>query len=227
MPARSSSTAKPSRSRSPADAQDLGIATIFQDLALCDNLDVVANLWLGRELVERAARSTRSRWSSAPGRCCASSSAKIPSVRIPVAALSGGQRQTVAIARSLDRRAARRHPRRADRRARRRADRRGAQPHRAPARARPRRHPHQPQHGRRAGRRRPRRRAAARPQQRRLQRRRRHQRDPDRRRSPVRDGGARRVPTAPAPADLREAQDHPAAVRGTRAASNPRAAGEQ
>ena len=35
---------------SPADAQDLGIATIFQDLALCDNLDVVANLWLGREL---------------------------------------------------------------------------------------------------------------------------------------------------------------------------------
>src|SRR6188768_3698179 len=40
---------------SPADAQELGIATVFQDLALCDNLDVVANLWLGRELVESGA----------------------------------------------------------------------------------------------------------------------------------------------------------------------------
>jgi ABC-type sugar transport system ATPase subunit len=35
----------------PADAQELGIATVFQDLALCDNLDVVANLWLGQELL--------------------------------------------------------------------------------------------------------------------------------------------------------------------------------
>ncbi|WP_396655268.1 ATP-binding cassette domain-containing protein [Microbacterium sp.] len=84
----------------PADAQELGIATVFQDLALCDNLDVVANLWLGRELaatgtldeVEMEQRT----WS-----LLRELAAKIPSVRLPVASLSGGQRQTVAIARSL------------------------------------------------------------------------------------------------------------------------------
>ncbi len=85
---------------SPADAQELGIATVFQDLALCDNLDVVANLWLGREL--RTGRTLdevdmeQQTWT-----LLRELSAKIPSVRIPVAALSGGQRQTVAIARSL------------------------------------------------------------------------------------------------------------------------------
>lgn len=84
----------------PADSQALGIETIFQDLALCDNLDVVANLWLGRELtasggldeVEMEQRT----WT-----LLRELSAKVPSVRIPVASLSGGQRQTVAIARSL------------------------------------------------------------------------------------------------------------------------------
>jgi D-xylose transport system ATP-binding protein len=85
---------------SPTDARDLGIATVFQDLALCDNLDVVSNLWLGRELrkgggldeVEMEQRS----WT-----LLRELSARIPSVRVPVASLSGGQRQTVAIARSL------------------------------------------------------------------------------------------------------------------------------
>jgi D-xylose transport system ATP-binding protein len=84
----------------PTAAIHLGIATVFQDLALCDNLDVVGNLWLGRELttagqldeVEMEQRS----WS-----LLRELSAKIPSVRVPVASLSGGQRQTVAIARSL------------------------------------------------------------------------------------------------------------------------------
>lgn len=84
----------------PADAQELGIATIFQDLALCDNLDVVANLWLGRELVEGGAldevEMEERTWT-----LLRELSAKIPSVRTPVASLSGGQRQTVAIARSL------------------------------------------------------------------------------------------------------------------------------
>ncbi len=84
----------------PHDAQELGIATVYQDLALCDNLDVVANLFLGREAtrgvvldeieMERRARDLLK-----------SLSVKIPSVRIPVASLSGGQRQSVAIARSL------------------------------------------------------------------------------------------------------------------------------
>ncbi|HKP07821.1 MAG TPA: ATP-binding cassette domain-containing protein [Microbacterium sp.] len=84
----------------PADAQELGIETIFQDLALCDNLDVVANLWLGRELRDGATLDEvdmeQRTWT-----LLRELSAKIPSVRVPVASLSGGQRQTVAIARSL------------------------------------------------------------------------------------------------------------------------------
>ena len=84
---------------SPTDARDLGIATVYQDLALCENLDVVANLFLGREeggftLAEEAME--KHTWS-----LLRQLSAKIPSVRTAVAALSGGQRQTVAIARSL------------------------------------------------------------------------------------------------------------------------------
>ncbi|MDQ2688992.1 MAG: ATP-binding cassette domain-containing protein [Chloroflexota bacterium] len=84
----------------PADAQELGIATVFQDLALCDNLDVVANLWLGRELVAEGTldevEMEQRTWS-----LLRELAAKVPSVRVPVASLSGGQRQTVAIARSL------------------------------------------------------------------------------------------------------------------------------
>lgn len=85
---------------SPADAQHLGIATVFQDLALCDNLDVVANLWLGRELVE-GTRLDEVDMEQRTWALLRELSAKISSVRIPVASLSGGQRQTVAIARSL------------------------------------------------------------------------------------------------------------------------------
>lgn len=85
---------------SPAEAQQLGIATVFQDLALCDNLDVVANLFLGNELIRGRALDEitmeRESW-----RLLRELSARIPSVRIPIASLSGGQRQTVAIARSL------------------------------------------------------------------------------------------------------------------------------
>jgi D-xylose transport system ATP-binding protein len=85
---------------SPATAQRIGIATVFQDLSLCDNLDVVANLFLGSEetrgpSLDEVAMERRS-WE-----LLRQLSAKIPSVRIPVASLSGGQRQTVAIARSL------------------------------------------------------------------------------------------------------------------------------
>jgi D-xylose transport system ATP-binding protein len=83
----------------PATAHALGIATVFQDLALCENLNVVENLFLGRELrrprLDEVAMETRS-WE-----LLRQLSAKIPTVRIPVASLSGGQRQTVAIARSL------------------------------------------------------------------------------------------------------------------------------
>jgi D-xylose transport system ATP-binding protein len=84
----------------PQDAQKLGIATVYQDLALADNLDVVGNLFLGQEKrrggvlddieMERQARELLQ-----------TLSVKIPSVRTQVASLSGGQRQSVAIARSL------------------------------------------------------------------------------------------------------------------------------
>jgi D-xylose transport system ATP-binding protein len=85
---------------SPAEAQQLGIATVFQDLALCDNLDVVANLFLGRE-IHRGRALDEVSMEQESWRLLRQLSAKIPSVRIPVASLSGGQRQTVAIARSL------------------------------------------------------------------------------------------------------------------------------
>ncbi|MFI2213940.1 ATP-binding cassette domain-containing protein [Streptomyces sp. NPDC020141] len=83
----------------PAAAQQLGIATVFQDLALCENLNVVENLYLGREL--RALRLDDVAMEVNARALLKELSARIPSVRAPVAALSGGQRQTVAIARSL------------------------------------------------------------------------------------------------------------------------------
>lgn len=84
----------------PYDAQNLGIATVYQDLALCDNIDVVGNLYLGRELrkfgvLNEVEMERRSR------ELLSTLSIRIPSVRIPIASLSGGQRQTVAIARSM------------------------------------------------------------------------------------------------------------------------------
>ena len=83
----------------PGAALDLGIATVFQDLALCENLDVVANIYLGREMnplrLDEVAMEVKA-WT-----LLNELSARIPSVRDVVASLSGGQRQTVAIARSL------------------------------------------------------------------------------------------------------------------------------
>ncbi|MCW2815586.1 MAG: transporter related protein [Nocardioides sp.] len=84
----------------PSAAQAMGIATVFQDLAPCDTLDVVANLFLGQER-RKGAFLDEVGMEQESWRLLRSLSAKIPSVRIPIAALSGGQRQTVAIARSL------------------------------------------------------------------------------------------------------------------------------
>ncbi len=90
--------------RSPGDSRALGIATVYQDLALCDNLDVVANLFLGREtarprgplgVMDEIAMESRAI------QVLRRLSVKIPTVRIPVASLSGGQRQSVAVARSV------------------------------------------------------------------------------------------------------------------------------
>lgn len=84
----------------PKDAQKAGVATVFQDLSLCENLDVVANLFLGQEKL-RSGILDEVTMESQSWELLRSLSAKIPSVRVPIAALSGGQRQTVAIARSL------------------------------------------------------------------------------------------------------------------------------
>jgi D-xylose transport system ATP-binding protein len=85
---------------SPTQSQGLGIATVFQDLALCDNLDVVSNLFLGREII-RGGTLDEEAMESKSWELLRQLAARIPSVRIAVAGLSGGQRQTVAIARSL------------------------------------------------------------------------------------------------------------------------------
>ncbi|MBX6357681.1 MAG: sugar ABC transporter ATP-binding protein [Micromonosporaceae bacterium] len=84
----------------PHDATALGIATVYQDLALCDNIDVVGNLFLGHEMT-RAGVLDEIAMERRATELLATLSVKIPSVRVPVAALSGGQRQSVAIARSL------------------------------------------------------------------------------------------------------------------------------
>ncbi|MCQ6551938.1 ATP-binding cassette domain-containing protein [Streptomyces sp. C10-9-1] len=84
----------------PHDAQHLGIATVYQDLALCDNIDVVGNLYLGRELRKRGVLDEVEMERRAL-ELLKTLSIRIPSVRIPIASLSGGQRQTVAIARSM------------------------------------------------------------------------------------------------------------------------------
>ncbi|EFL22618.1 MULTISPECIES: ATP-binding cassette domain-containing protein [Streptomyces] len=91
---------KPVEIARPHDAQDLGIATVYQDLALCDNIDVVGNLFLGREIL-RAGVLDEVEMERRARELLSTLSIRIPSVRIPIASLSGGQRQTVAIARSM------------------------------------------------------------------------------------------------------------------------------
>src|SRR3954449_12996846 len=85
----------------PQDAVDLGIATVYQDLALCDNLDVVENLFLGREEVKSGLLDEVSMEQQANDLLAQLSVTTIQSVRGEVGAMSGGQRQSVAIARSL------------------------------------------------------------------------------------------------------------------------------
>jgi D-xylose transport system ATP-binding protein len=92
---------------SPQDATRLGIATVYQDLALCDNLDVVANLFLGKERVEDGPQSSLRVMDElfmeekAVELLDSLSVTTLRSVRTEVGSLSGGQRQSVAIARSL------------------------------------------------------------------------------------------------------------------------------
>jgi D-xylose transport system ATP-binding protein len=90
------------RIHGPQDASALGIAVVYQDLALCDNLDVVANLFLGAEARERGLgfMDEIAMEDQATG-LLRSLSVRLPNVRAEVGTLSGGQRQSVAISRAL------------------------------------------------------------------------------------------------------------------------------
>jgi D-xylose transport system ATP-binding protein len=85
----------------PTDATNLGIATVYQDLALCDNLDVVENLFLGQETTTSGLLDEVTMEKKANDLLAELSVTTIQSVRGEVGAMSGGQRQSVAIARSL------------------------------------------------------------------------------------------------------------------------------
>ena len=89
----------------PQVATRLGIETVYQDLALCDNLDVVANLFLGREEVSFLRSLDEVDMEKQGLQVLHSLEVKIPSVRSVVATLSGGQRQSVAVAKSILRQA--------------------------------------------------------------------------------------------------------------------------
>ena len=148
--------------------RELGIATVYQDLALCDNLDVVANLFLGSEAIEHGPQAAVKTLDEVEMEARALellaslSVTTLRSVRAEVGTLSGGQRQSVAIARSLlgepkvvildEPTAALGVAQTAP----------GPRARQAPARARARRDLHQPQHLRHLRRRRPRHRPAAR-----------------------------------------------------------------
>ena len=86
---------------SPRDAQRAGIETIYQHLALADNLDAAANLFLGRELRTRWGTLDTHRMAHEAGQIVRRINPSFTQIHLPVRSLSGGQRQTVAIARAL------------------------------------------------------------------------------------------------------------------------------
>ncbi len=85
----------------PRDAARLGIEVVYQDLALCDNLDIVQNMFLGREETEFGTFDEGRMEKEASDTLRSLSVRTVKSVRQKVASLSGGQRQTVAIARAV------------------------------------------------------------------------------------------------------------------------------
>jgi D-xylose transport system ATP-binding protein len=92
---------KPVTVHSPRDAAALGIEIVYQDLALCDNLDIVQNMFLGRERINRVTLDEIDMERAAQDTLASLSVRTVKSVRQRVSSLSGGQRQTVAIAKAV------------------------------------------------------------------------------------------------------------------------------
>lgn len=92
---------QPVKITSPNIATHLGIQTVYQDLALCDNLDVVANLFLGREEVVALRGLKENEMEKRSLAVLQTLNVKLPSVRATVERLSGGQRQSIAVAKSI------------------------------------------------------------------------------------------------------------------------------
>ena len=91
----------PVTAHGPNDVAALGVEVVYQDLALCDNLDIVSNMFLGRELIRRGVLDEATMETLARDALASLSVRTVKSVRQPVSSLSGGQRQTVAIAKSV------------------------------------------------------------------------------------------------------------------------------
>jgi ABC-type sugar transport system ATPase subunit len=92
---------KPVHLHGPKDAEALGITTIYQDLALCDNLDIVQNMFLGHEPRRHLMLDEATMELSARRTLNELSVTTVRSIRQPVASLSGGQRQSVAVAKAV------------------------------------------------------------------------------------------------------------------------------
>jgi ABC-type sugar transport system ATPase subunit len=92
---------KPVQFTGPRDAEAHGITTIYQDLALCENLDIVQNMFLGHEVLRHLLLDEGSMELTAKKTLSDLRVTTIRSIRQPVASLSGGQRQSVAVAKAV------------------------------------------------------------------------------------------------------------------------------
>lgn len=92
---------RPVHIRTARDASELGIETVYQDLALADNLDIVQNMFLGRERIRHRMLDENSMERAAAETLASLRVTTVRSIRQPVGSLSGGQRQSVAVAKAV------------------------------------------------------------------------------------------------------------------------------
>jgi ABC-type sugar transport system ATPase subunit len=93
---------KPVHFHTPKDATHIGIATVYQDLALCDNLDIVQNMMLGHETLTTGVMLDEIRMEKAAKKTLADLKVTtVRNIRQPVGSLSGGQRQAIAVAKAV------------------------------------------------------------------------------------------------------------------------------